>query len=65
MEGLFLALTSFFSFPKGTYDIHMVFNATVIGIDYSLWTPNFMLPPMGILFIMVGTETHTVDLYVG
>ena len=65
MEVLILALTSIFSVPKGTYDIRMVFDATVRGINDYMWAPNFMLPSIGSLLMMVGAETHTVDLDVG
>ena len=60
-----LALTSFFSVPKGTNDTLMVFDSTISGINDSLWDPNFMLPPTVSLLTMVGPETHMVDLYVG
>ena len=40
----------------------MVFDATVSGLKYSLWAPNFMLQSMGSLFMMVGPEAHMVNL---
>ena len=64
-EGFIIALTSFFSVPMGTDDIRMVFDATVSRLKNSLWAPNFMLPSMGSLLMMVGLETHMVDLDVG
>ena len=41
-EGVILTLASFFSVPKGTHGIFMVFDATVSGIKDFLWDPNFM-----------------------
>ena len=64
-EGLILILTSFFAVPKVKYDIHMVFDATVSGINNYICAPNFTFPSMGSLFMMVGPETHMVELYVG
>ena len=61
-EEVILALTSFFSVPKGTDYIHMVFDATVIVLNNSLWSAKFMLPSMVSLFMMVGMETHMVNL---
>ena len=65
MEGVILALTSFFAVPKGIDDIHMVFDATVSGLNNSLCDPNFTLPSMGSFLMMVGPETHVVDIDVG
>ena len=64
-EVVILALTSFFSVPKGTEYINMVFVATVSVLKDYLWVPNLMFPSMGSLLIMVGTEKHMVDLDVG
>ena len=65
MVVVILALTSFFSVPKGTYDIRMVFDATLSGLNNYLWDPNFMLPSMGSLLMIVGPETYMVDLDFG
>ena len=64
-EGVILALTSFFYVPKGTDDILIMFYTTVSGINNSLWDPNFVVTSMGSYLIMVGPETHMVDLDVG
>ena len=64
-EGVILALTSFFSVPKGTDDICMAFDETVSGLNNSIWAPKFMLPSMGSLLIMVGLDMQMVDLDVG
>ena len=64
-EGLILALLSLFSVPKVIDDIRMVFDETVSGLNDFLWYPNFMLPSMGSLLMMVGPEMHMVNLDVG
>ena len=51
--------------PKGTDDIHMVFDANLSRLNNSLWDPNFLLPSMVSLLVVVGLETHMVDLDVG
>ena len=53
-KGVILALKYFFSVHKVTYNIRMVFDATVNGLNNSLWDPNFTLPPMGSLLMLVG-----------
>ena len=61
-EGFILVLTYFFSMPKVTEDIRMVFYATVSRLNYSLWDTNLMFPSMGSLLILVGPEMNMVDL---
>ena len=56
---------SFFSVTKGTDDIRMVFDVTMSGFNDYLWAPNFMLPSIGSFIMMVGMETHMVDIDVG
>ena len=51
-ELVILALTSFFSVPKGIDYIHMLFGATVSVLNDYLWAPNVMLLAMG-TFLMV------------
>ena len=51
--------------PKVTYDIRMVFDATLSELKNYLWDPNFMLPSLNSLLMMVGSETHMMDLDVG
>ena len=63
--GVILELTPFFYVSKGTYDTRMVFDATVIGINDSLWAPNFIFSSMGSFLMMVGLETHRVNIDVG
>ena len=64
-EVIILALISFFSVPKVTEDIHMVFDATLSGLNNSLWDTKFMLPSMGGFIMMVAPGMHMVNLYVG
>ena len=64
-ELVIFALTSLFYVPKGTYYIRMMFDATVSKLNGSMWAPNFTLLSMGSLLVMVGPETHMVDLDVG
>ena len=64
-EVVILALTSFFTVPKVTDGIRMVFDATEIGINNSLWDPNFMLLSMFIFLMMVGLYRYMIDLDVG
>ena len=64
-EGVILSLKYFFSVPKVTDDIRMVFNVTVSGLNDSLWDPNLILPSMGSFRMMACPETHVVDLDVG
>ena len=61
-EGVILTQISFFSVPKGTDDIRILFYVTVSGLKDSLWDTNFMLPSMGSFIMMVGPEMHMVDL---
>ena len=48
-----------------TDDVHMVFGATLSGLNNPLWDPNFTLPSIGILIMMVGPEMHMVNPDVG
>ena len=64
-EGVILALTSFFYVPKGTYDIRMVFDENLCGLNDNMWDPNFMLPPVGNFIMMLGPETNMVGLDIG
>ena len=64
-EGGILELTYLFSVPKGTYDIRTVFDETVSRLRDSLWDTNFMFLSIRSLLMMVGLETHMVDLDVG
>ena len=40
-EGVIIALASFLYVPKGTENIHMVFDVTIIGIKDYLWAKYF------------------------
>ena len=43
----------------------MLFDSTVSGLNDYLWDPNFMFPSTGSLLMMVGPETHMVNLNIG
>ena len=62
-EGVILVLTSFFSVPKVTYDVRMVFISNMIILNNSMWDPNFMLSSIGSFLMMVGPEKHMFNLY--
>ena len=64
-EGLILALISFFSVPKVSEGICMVFDATVSIIKDSLWNPNFIFLSMGSFLMIVGPKMHMVSLDFG
>ena len=42
-----------------------MFDVTLIGINDTLWDPNFIFPVMGSLLMMVSKNKHMVDIYVG
>ena len=63
--GMVLVFTSFLYVPKGMFCICMVFDTTMIGLNDSLLYPNFMLPVIGRLIMMVVPDTHMVDIDVG
>ena len=58
-------MTSFFSAPKVTEDIRMVFDATVSELKNSMWSTKFILPSKGSFLMVVVPETHMANLYVG
>ena len=64
-EGVILVLAPFLSVSKVTEDICMVLDTTVSRLNDYLWATNFMLPPMDILLMMVGPNTHMINLDVG
>jgi hypothetical protein len=59
-EGEVRSLTSYFSVPKGSNDIHMVYDASASGLYQCLWVPNFWLPSAEGL-----VETMTKDSWMG
>ena len=65
MKGsVIMALTYFFSVSKLTYEVRMFFYATLSGINSSLWDTNFILTVMGNFFMLVGPETHMVEIHI-
>ena len=65
MEVVILTLFSLLSVLKGTYNIPMVFNVTIRGLNNLLWDTNFMFPLMGSLLMIFVTNIHMVNLDVG
>ena len=65
MEGVILTMTYLFYVPKGAEYIRMLFGAALGGINDSLWDSKSTLLSMGSLLMIVGSETHMVDLDVG
>ena len=66
LAGLFiLDLAYFFAVPKLTEDIRMVFDTEVRGLNEALWYPNFIILVVESIIVMVGPNTHMVDLDVG
>jgi len=59
-EGEVCSLTSYFSVPKGSDDLRMVYDATASGLNECLWVPNFWLPSAEGL-----VETMTKDSWMG
>ena len=43
----------------------MVFDATLSGLNEYFWVPNFIIPVVASLFMMVGPKTRMVDLDAG
>jgi hypothetical protein len=54
-------LTDFFSVPKGSRDILMVYNGTSPGLNDVLWLPSFPLPIMETLLRLVHPGTWMAD----
>lgn len=55
----------FFAVPKEEGDIHMVYDASLSGLNDVIWTPSFMLPMIDSLLRAVDKDTWTTDLDVG
>ena len=64
-ESFILDLTYLFEQNKVKEDINMVFDAVVKGENEALWDPKCMLLAVGIILMMVGLDTHMVDLDIG
>jgi hypothetical protein len=63
--GFVSSLTSFFAVPKGADDIRMVYDASVSGLNDSIWVPRFPLPTIKTHLRAVEEGTYMADLDVG
>jgi hypothetical protein len=63
--GFVSSLTSFFAVPKGSDDIRMVYDASVSGLNDSIWVPRFPLPTIRTHLRAVEEGTFMSDLDVG
>ena len=63
--GQVLSLTRFFAVPKGDADIRMVYDASVSGLNDSLWVPSFVLPGVDSLTDSMGPGSWMGDLDMG
>jgi hypothetical protein len=63
--GFLTSLTSFFEVPKGEDDIRMVCNASVSGLNDSIWVPRFPLPTIQTHLQSVQEGMWMADLNVG
>jgi len=57
--------TSFFSVPKGTEDIRMVYDASKSGLNSAIWVPGFPLPTTNTHLRSVEPGTWLADLDIG
>jgi hypothetical protein len=63
--GFVSSLTSFFAVPKGNNDIRMVYNASISGLNDSIWVPRFPLPTIQTHLRAVEEGTYMADLDIG
>jgi hypothetical protein len=63
--GFVTSLTSFFAVPKGEDDIRMVYDASVSGLNDSIWVPRFPLPTIQTHLRSVQEGTWMADLDIG
>ena len=63
--GYVKSLTSFFAVPKGDSDIRMVYDASVSGLNDSLWAPRFAMPSLGTHLRAVEGGTYMGDCDIG
>ena len=63
--GFVSSLTSFFAVPKGSDDIRMVYDASVSGLNDSIWVPRFPSPTIRTHLRAVEEGTYLADLDIG
>jgi hypothetical protein len=59
------SLTKYFAVPKGEGDIRMVYDATISGLNDSLWTPPFVLPRAEAVLDQMDENSWMGDLDMG
>lgn len=64
-KGTVKSLTSFFSVPKGEHDVRMVYDASKLQLNRSLWAPNFGLPTVDSLVRGLNETSWMGDLDIG
>jgi len=64
-QGEVCSLTAYFSVPKGSDDIRMVYDATASGLNACLWAPNFWLPSAEGLVDRMDSTSWMGDLDMG
>ena len=63
--GFVSSLTSFFAVPKGSNEIRMVYDASLSGLNDSIWVPRFPLPTIRTHLRSVQEGTYMADLDIG
>ena len=63
--GYVKSLTSFFAVPKGDSDIRMVYDASVSGLNDSLWAPRFAMPTLYTHLRAIEGNTYMGDCDIG
>jgi len=64
-QGEVCSLTAYFSVPKGSDDIRMVYDATASGLNACLWAPSFWLPSAEGLVDRMDSTSWMGDLDMG
>ena len=64
-KGPVTSLTAFFAVPKGPTDIRMVYDASISGLNNSLWAPWFPLPTEASHLQAVDPRTFMGDVDAG
>ena len=59
------SLTGFFTAPKGTDDIKIVYGATACGLNNALWSPNFFLPTINLVLRGANKDSWLSDIKLG
>jgi hypothetical protein len=65
VKGKVISITSFFSVPKGKWDIRMVYNGTSCGLNDSVYAPWFALPTVDSHLRAVDIGTYMADCDIG